>query len=283
MPFLEIQNVTKRFSSGKGSLEVLKNVCLAMNEGEFICVVGYSGAGKSTLINLVAGLSEPDEGRLFFETKPIHGTSLDRGLIFQNYSLLPWLTALGNVMLAVEQCFPELVSKKEIMERAAGYLELVKLGHAMNRRPAELSGGMRQRVSLARGLAMEPAILLLDEPLGALDALTRAELQDELVRIQEQKRRSILMITNDVDEAIMVADRVYPMSAGPSATLGESIPITVPRPRDRKSMNHNPDYHHDRKRILKYLLSHGPEMTQVPDAEPTLDPFPERLPLHAPS
>jgi len=257
MPFLELKNISKTYFTKKGKSEILQNISFSMNEGEFVCIVGYSGAGKTTLINLIAGLIEPDEGQVLLNGNPIQGTSLDRGLIFQNYSLLPWFTALRNVELAVEQCCPT-VTKKEIRDRSIRYLEMVKLGHALDRKPSELSGGMRQRVSLARGLAMQPKILLLDEPLGALDALTRAELQEELVRIQEQEKKTILMITNDVDEGILIADRIIPLSAGPAATLGEPMTVSVARPRNRKQMNRDPCYHHDRKTILHYLLTHGP-------------------------
>jgi nitrate/nitrite transport system ATP-binding protein len=250
---LELRGVSKRF----GAREVLRDVNLAMQPGEFVCIVGYSGAGKTTLMNLVAGLLAPDAGQIRLNGEPITGPCLDRALIFQNYSLLPWLTALGNVELAVAQRFPEL-TKVKVTEHARRYLQKVKLGHALQRRPAELSGGMRQRVSLARGLAMEPKILLLDEPLSALDALTRAELQEEFARIQEEERRTILMITNDVDEAILLADRIVPLSAGPGATLGEPIPVTVARPRERRKLNNDPNYHADRKVVLHYLLTHGP-------------------------
>jgi nitrate/nitrite transport system ATP-binding protein len=257
MAFLELKNVKKTFQTSKGTREILGNVSLTIEEGEFVCIVGYSGAGKTTLINLIAGLIEPDEGEILLQGKKINGTSLERGLIFQNYSLLPWLSALRNVELAVSQCCPS-ASAQEVKDRSIRYLEMVKLGHALDRKPSELSGGMKQRVSLARGLAMEPKILLLDEPLGALDALTRSELQNEFVRIQEQQKKTILMITNDVDEGILVADRIIPLSAGPSATLGEPLKVSVARPRDRKQMNHDPLYHHDRKIILNYLLAHGP-------------------------
>jgi nitrate/nitrite transport system ATP-binding protein len=252
-PILEIDGMSKCY----GEREVLRNVNLSVNEGEFVCIVGYSGAGKTTLINMVAGLSTPDSGRVTLDGRAVKGPSLDRGLIFQNYSLLPWLSALRNVELAVRQCRPS-ATKKEVRDHSVKYLEKVKLGHALDRRPGELSGGMRQRVCLARGLAMEPRLFLLDEPLSALDALTRAELQDELTRIQEEEKRTILMITNDVDEAIILADRIVPLSAGPAATLGDAVPVTVARPRDRKKLNFDPTYHHDRKVVLHYLLTHGP-------------------------
>jgi nitrate/nitrite transport system ATP-binding protein len=256
-PLLELTGVGKSFATPAGPREILRDVNLSVAEGEFVCVVGYSGSGKTTLINMIAGLTRPDAGEARLLGKPIDGPGLDRGLIFQNYSLLPWLTALGNVELAVRACRPR-AAPAEVRTQAVRHLEKVKLGHALERRPAELSGGMRQRVCLARGLAMEPRILLLDEPLGALDALTRAELQDELSRLQSEEKRTIVMITNDVDEAIMLADRIIPMSAGPAATLGPAIPVTVARPRDRRKLNEDPAFRHDRKAVLHYLLAHGP-------------------------
>jgi nitrate/nitrite transport system ATP-binding protein len=250
---LQVNNIRKAY----GSREVLRDISLEVTEGELVCIVGYSGAGKTTLINLIAGLLQPDSGEILFDGRPTDGPSLERSLIFQNYSLLPWLNALSNVELAVAQCLPQ-ATKAEVSARARRYLEMVKLSHALDRRPAELSGGMRQRVSLARGLAMEPKLLLLDEPLSALDALTRAELQEELMRIQQQEKRTILMITNDVDEAIMLADRIIPMSAGPAATLGSPVRVQLRRPCDRRQLNADPNYQHARKTILNYLLSHGP-------------------------
>jgi nitrate/nitrite transport system ATP-binding protein len=252
--FLELRNVAKGYGPARA---VLKDVSLAMREGEFVCVVGYSGSGKTTLINLIAGLLAADSGEILLNGAPVTGPDLRCALIFQNYSLLPWLSALRNVELAVAQCSPGAPSS-EVSARAKKYLTLVKLQNAWDRRPAELSGGMRQRVALARGLAMEPKILLLDEPLGALDALTRSELQDEFIRIQQEEKRTMLMITNDVDEAILLADRIVPMSAGPEATLGESIPVNIRRPIRRQELNYDPDYHRIRKAVVHYLLTHGP-------------------------
>jgi nitrate/nitrite transport system ATP-binding protein len=257
MPILELQNVSKSYRTAKGTREVLRDINLSMDEGEFVCIVGYSGSGKTTLVNLLAGLLAPDSGQMRLRGQPITGPSLDRALIFQNYSLLPWLSALRNVELAVAQCFSGS-SPSEITCRARRYLEMVKLSHALDRRPGELSGGMRQRVSLARGLAMEPRILLLDEPMGALDALTRAELQDELVRIQQREKRTVLMITNDVDEAILLGDRIIPLSAGPPATLGEPVAVGLAHPCDRQTLNYDPAYHAARKTVVHYLLTHGP-------------------------
>ena len=259
MPLLELNGINKAY----GGRSVLSGISFSMQEGECVCIVGYSGSGKTTLINLIAGLTEPDSGETIFNGKRVTGPALDRGLIFQNYSLLPWLSARRNVELAVAQCMPA-ASPAAIAERTLKYLRMVKLDHALDRRPAELSGGMRQRVALARGLAMEPRILLLDEPLGALDALTRGDLQDEFVRIQQQEKRSMLMITNDVDEAIMLADRIIPLSAGPGATLGEPIRVEVARPCNRQQLNVDPTYQRTRKSVLSFLLAHGPRATARP-------------------
>ncbi len=253
MAILELNRVTKSY----GPRPVLREVSFTVEPGECVCIVGYSGSGKTTLINLIAGLTTPNAGDIIFDGRRLNGPALDRALIFQNYSLLPWLSAQRNVELAVAQCMPG-ASAADITERALRYLRMVKLEHALDRRPGELSGGMRQRVALARGLAMEPKILLLDEPLGALDALTRAELQDEFVRIQRQEKRSMLMITNDVDEAIMLADRIMPLSAGPGATLGQPVPVEVKRPCNRQQLNLDPAYQTARKAVLNYLLANGP-------------------------
>src|SRR5437867_754641 len=257
MAVLEVKQVSNSYPTARGRHEVLGQVSFSLEDGEFVCLVGYSGSGKTTLIHLLAGLLAPDSGQILLQGQPIVGPSLERGLIFQNYSLLPWLSALRNVELAVAQRMPG-ASPAEISARAKKYLAMVKLSHALERRPAELSGGMRQRVALARGLAMEPKILLLDEPLSALDALTRAELQDEFIRIQQQEKRTMLMITNDVDEAILLADRIIPMSAGPSATLGEPIEVKIARPCPRQQLNYDPNYQRVRKAIVHYLLTHGP-------------------------
>jgi len=269
---LRVNKLHKRFVTASSTREVLRDITFEVAEGEFVCIVGYSGAGKTTLINLVAGLLRHDGGEILFEGRATDGPSLERSLIFQNYSLLPWLSALANVELAVAQRIPE-APKSEVAARARRYLQMVKLGHALDRRPGELSGGMRQRVSLARGLAMEPKLLLLDEPLSALDALTRAELQEELIRIQQEEKRTVLMITNDVDEAILLADRIIPMSAGPGATLGEPVAVRLRRPSDRRALNFNPDYQHARKAIISYLLNNGPGQRPRSAVPPVLQPL----------
>ena len=252
MSYLELNNVTKRFSTPKGTREVLKGVNLSVQEGEFAAIVGYSGSGKTTLLSLIAGLLQPDEGEILLQGKPIDGPGPDRGIVFQNYSLLPWMTAFENVHLAVTARFRD-VSAAQQEDRTQHYLKLVRLEHAAWKRPNELSGGMRQRVAVARGLAMRPKILLLDEPFSALDALTRASLQNELASIWERERTTILMITNDVDEAALLADRIYPLTPGPGATLGDPIPVEIQRPRVKRELSLSPAYQKVRKQIVEFL------------------------------
>jgi nitrate/nitrite transport system ATP-binding protein len=284
MAFLELASVSKGFGAGTTRTEVLRDVTLAVQEGEFVAIVGYSGAGKTTLMNMIAGLAAPDGGEVRVGGKAVTGPGPDRGVVFQNYSLLPWLTAYGNVHLAIDQIFPSWTpaEKRSAAER---YLSLVNLAAARDKHPAELSGGMRQRVAVARALAMNPRVLLLDEPFGALDALTRATLQDELARIWQQDQKTVLMITNDVDEALLLADRIVPLSAGPGATLGPAVDVTLPRPRDRKAMNHDPRFKLARNTVIEYLLGPGrrrgtatattPKATVQPTAEsPTAESIP---------
>src|SRR3954471_16555556 len=227
MAFLEIKGVSKSYGQINSRTEVLREINLEINKGEFVAIVGYSGAGKTTLISMIAGLVKPDAGTLTLNDLEITAPGPDRGIVFQNYSLLPWLTVYENISLAVDQLFPNWapVKKQQHVEK---YIEMVNLTPAREKRPSELSGGMRQRVSVARALAMDPQILLLDEPLSALDALTRAALQDEISRIWQENQKTVLMITNDVDEGILLADRIIPLSAGPNATLGPSITIDIP-------------------------------------------------------
>jgi nitrate/nitrite transport system ATP-binding protein len=258
MSYLQIFGVGKSFTSRSGTTEVLDDVNLIMDRGEFVAIVGFSGSGKSTLMNMVAGLVAPDRGVIRLEGQPITGPGPDRMLVFQNYSLLPWLTAYENVKLAVDQVFPQWEPgwRKKHVEQ---YLGMVNLSHAMDRKPAQLSGGMRQRVAVARALACEPRVMLLDEPFGALDALTRASLQDELLRIRSRDDRTVLMITNDVDEALLLADRIIPLTHGPRATLGPSVPVTIASPRDRKSLNHDPEFKRLRKEVTDFLLASAAE------------------------
>lgn len=256
MAIVELKNVFKHFGDGADRSEVLHGVDLAIEEGEFVAVVGFSGSGKSTLVNLIAGLQKPDQGEALMKGKPVTGPGPDRGVVFQNYSLMPWLTVAENIALAVDSVFPAM-PKAERAARVAHYTRMVGLSHAAERRPAELSGGMRQRVSVARALAMSPEVLLLDEPLSALDALTRAKLQDEIETIWSEEKKTVLLITNDVDEAILLADRIIPLTPGPRAKLGPSFKVDLPRPRDRTAMNHNEAFKTLRADVTACLMQMG--------------------------
>ena len=252
MSILKFENVSKGF----GDTPVLRNIDLEVEEGEFLVLLGFSGTGKTTLINMMAGLDQPTSGKVTFKGAPITGPGPERGVIFQNYSLMPWLTVTGNVGLAVDTVFPGL-SRKEKAEKVAHYVQMVGLSHATSRRPAELSGGMRQRVNVARALAMNPEVLLLDEPLSALDALTRANLADEIEGIWESDRKTCVLITNDVDEAIVLADRIIALN--PDGTLGEEFKVAIPRPRERSAMNTNETFKRLRADVTKYLMDVGIE------------------------
>lgn len=256
---LELKNVSKGFGEGNARTEVLSNINLNINEGEFVAIVGFTGSGKSTLVKLMAGLLAPDHGEILFKGKTVQGPSRERGIVFQNYSLLPWLTVLQNVMLAVNEAYPGW-SKEERIQHAKKFIDLVSLGHALNKRPAELSGGMRQRVSLARTLSMNPDMLLMDEPLSALDAITRGTLQQEIINIWDVNKTTALIITNDVDEGILMADRVIPLNVGPNATLGPEFKIDIERPRDKTALNDDPRFVKVRNQIMEYLMDAGNTM-----------------------
>ena len=231
---------------------------LSVNEGEFVAIVGFSGSGKTTLINLMAGLIAPDSGAVFFRGKPVTEPGPERGVVFQSYSLLPWLSVEGNVALAVDAVFASQ-KKSERAGRVRRYVDMVGLAHAADRKPAELSGGMRQRVAVARALALDPEVLLLDEPLSALDALTRAKLQTEIEAIWSKEKKTVVLITNDVDEAILLADRIIPLKPGPGASFGPEFTVPFARPRDRTEMNQNPAYKRLRAAITQYLMDVGVE------------------------
>ncbi|PTW63196.1 nitrate/nitrite transport system ATP-binding protein [Breoghania corrubedonensis] len=260
MPLLKINGLSKAYGSDTNRNVVLRDVNLAVEEGEFVAILGFSGTGKTTLISAIAGLIAPDEGEIVFRDKPVMGPAPERGVVFQNYSLLPWLTVAGNVALAVDQVFRR-EKKTQRRARVAGVIDMVGLSHASERRPAELSGGMRQRVAVARALAMSPQMLLLDEPLSALDALTRAKLQDEIERIWEADKKTVILITNDVDEAILLADRIIPLDPstlpGEGATLGQEFKVDLPRPRDRGAVNRDPAFKQLRGEITRYLMQVG--------------------------
>ncbi len=251
MAFLELTNVSKGF----GGPPVLSDINLSIGLGEFVAIVGYSGSGKTTLISLIAGLLRPTAGAITLDGQPITGPDPERGLVFQNYSLLPWLTVAENIALAVESVYPGK-SPADQAEQVDRFIAMVRLAHARDRLPRDLSGGMRQRVAVARTLATLPRILLLDEPLSALDALTRASLQDEITQIRRTDNTTILLITNSVDEALLLADRVIPLTPGPGATLGESVTVNLPRPRDRKALNHDPEFKRLRALITNRLLGY---------------------------
>jgi nitrate/nitrite transport system ATP-binding protein len=279
MSFLQLENVSKSYVSGARRTPVLRDINLSIREGEFVAIVGYSGAGKTTLISMLAGLTAPDGGAVSLAGQPITGPSPDRGVVFQNYSLLPWLTVSENIQLAVEQVFPKW-TRAQIRAHVERYVAMVNLSHAKAKKPSELSGGMRQRVSVARALAMDPKILLMDEPLSALDALTRATLQDEIERIWERDKKTVLLITNDVDEGILLADRIIPLSAGPGATLGPAVTVDLARPRDRKAINHDPRFKRIRNEVIGYLLGPGRKRPAPAEASgSTRAPIPDLKPV----
>ena len=270
MAYLELNNVSKGF----GGAPVLKDVNLTVEQGEFVAIVGFSGAGKTTLVSLIAGLIRPTTGKIMLNGAEITAPGPDRGIVFQNYSLLPWLSVFENILLAVEAVHPDWPANRR-REHVEKYIAMVNLTPARDKRPGELSGGMRQRVSVARALAMDPQILLLDEPLSALDALTRATLQDEISRIREETHKTVLLITNDPDEGIYLADRIIPLTAGPGATLGPSFPVEIARPRDRKSINHEPRFKQLRREVVDFMLNSKQERRTaitrklvLPDIEP---------------
>lgn len=253
MPLIEINNASKGYGHNGSRTEVLKDINLSVEEGEFVVIVGYSGSGKSTLINLISGLVKPDTGEALIEGKKITEPGPDRGLVFQNYSLLPWLTVEENIALAVDEVFKDWTPEQR-KEHVKKHIAMVKLTPAAHKLPKELSGGMRQRVSVARTLAMNPKVLLMDEPLSALDALTRAQLQDEISDIWMNNKTTVIWITNDPDEAILVADKVIPLLPTAPATLGEPMIIDLERPRDRRSINHDPKFKKLRTQLINTLL-----------------------------
>lgn len=250
---IQVQNVSQRFQTADGEFLALDRVSFDVRVGETISLIGHSGCGKSTLLNLIAGLTLPSEGVLLCDNREIAGPAPERAVVFQNHSLLPWLTAEENVALAVDQVFKQSMSRAERQEWIAHNLARVQMSHAAHKRPSELSGGMKQRVGIARALAMKPRVLLMDEPFGALDALTRAHLQDSVMRIQQELNTTIVLITHDVDEAVLLSDRVLMMTNGPAATLGEDLAIDLPRPRSRVALADEPRYHQLRQQILHFL------------------------------
>jgi nitrate/nitrite transport system ATP-binding protein len=253
--FIKVENAEMVFETKKGRFHALSDIHLSVAQGEFITLIGHSGCGKSTLLNLIAGLLKPSSGVLLCDRREIAAPGPERAVVFQNHSLLPWLTCAENVYLAVERVFGQAESKAELAARTAAALALVGMDHASAKRPHEISGGMKQRVGIARALAMEPKVLLMDEPFGALDALTRARLQDELLKIVQRTRSTVVMVTHDVDEAVLLSDRVVMMTNGPAATIGEILRVDLPRPRDRVELAEDRDYVHCRKAVLDFLYT----------------------------
>ena len=251
--YLKIDHVDKTFTRGSQQTEVLKDITLSIDRGEYVSIIGHSGCGKSTLLNIVAGLVRSTLGGVLLEDREVNEPGPDRAVVFQNHSLLPWLTVYDNVRLAVDKVFSGTKSRAERRAWTMHNLELVQIAHAKDKRPAEISGGMKQRVGLARALAMEPKVLLLDEPFGALDALTRAHLQDSVMAIHQKLRNTVLMITHDVDEAVLLSDRIVMMTNGPAARIGEVLDVPLARPRRRLEVASNPTYLKCRQRVLEFL------------------------------
>jgi nitrate/nitrite transport system ATP-binding protein len=256
--FIEVQDAEMVFTTRKGRFHALREINLTVAKGEFVTLIGHSGCGKSTLLNLIAGLTLPTSGALICDNREIAAPGPERAVVFQNHSLLPWLTCFDNVYLAVERVFGATEGKSRLKERTAEALALVGMSHALHKRPHEVSGGMKQRVGIARALAMEPKVLLMDEPFGALDALTRAHLQDELLKIVARTRSTVVMVTHDVDEAVLLSDRIVMMTNGPAATIGEILAVDLPRPRNRVELAEDSAYVHCRKQVLDFLYTrHG--------------------------
>jgi nitrate/nitrite transport system ATP-binding protein len=253
--YLQIENLGMVFDTRGKRFEALRDISLTVKRGEFVSLIGHSGCGKSTLLNLVAGLAKPTRGLMLLNNKEIAGPGPERGVVFQNHSLLPWLTCSGNVHLAVERVFGEKEVKAQLAERTRAALALVGLAAAMGKYPEEISGGMKQRVGIARALAMEPKVLLLDEPFGALDALTRAHLQDELMAIVAKTGSTVVMVTHDVDEAVLLSDRIVMMTNGPAAAIGGILEVELPRPRERLRLATHPRYIDCRREVLEFLYS----------------------------
>lgn len=264
-PFLSIERLTQSFPDGAGgTLTVFENATFGVEKGEFVCILGHSGCGKSTIMNILAGLAEPTSGVVKMDGFEVSGPSLDRGVVFQNYSLLPWLSALKNVTFGVEARYKDW-SKAQVEEHARKYLAQVGLeGDVVHRKPSQLSGGMRQRVSIARAFANQPKLLLLDEPFGALDALTRGTIQEELIKVWSQTEQTVFMITHDIDEAILLADRILLMTNGPLARVAESVEITIPRPRNRTEIVEHPNYYAIRNHLVQFLGQRSKELSGQP-------------------
>lgn len=271
--FLEVDGLSKVYPDGQGDeLTVFEDIRFVLEKGEFVCIIGHSGCGKSTILNVLAGLDEASAGNVVMSGKEVKGPSLERGVVFQNYSLLPWKTALKNIVFAVRARWPAW-SKAQVLEHSERYLTMVGLDQAMHRKPSQLSGGMRQRVSIARAFATQPDLLLMDEPFGALDALTRGVIQDELVKIWEETHQTVFMITHDVDEAILLSDRILLMANGPRARIAESVKVNIPRPRSRATIFQDPAYHTVRDYLVDFLINRSGTALPAGDGSPrVVDP-----------
>ncbi|MEI2417967.1 ABC transporter ATP-binding protein [Orrella sp. JC864] len=264
-PFLKIESLGKRYPGPRGQLgePVFDQVDFGIARGEFVCVIGHSGCGKTTILNILAGIDHPTEGAVIMDGREIAGPSLERGVVFQAHALLPWLTALQNVEFGVRSRWPGH-TREQVRAHSVRYLEMVGLGHALHKKPSELSGGMKQRVGIARAFAIQPKMLLLDEPFGALDALTRGTIQDELRRIVQATQQTVFMITHDVDEAILLSDRILLMSTGPCARIAETVRIDLPRERTRASLHHEPRYYEIRNQLVDFLVDRAHRKELLP-------------------
>ena len=262
--FLNISKIDMEFPTPSGSFTALKDVDLQIKKGEFISLIGHSGCGKSTVLNIVAGIYQATKGGILLKNKEVNEPGPERAVVFQNHSLLPWLTSFQNVQLAVDQVFSKTMSKSEKKEWIEHNLKLVHMDHAMHKRPDEISGGMKQRVGIARALAMQPEVLLMDEPFGALDALTRAHMQDSLMEIQKELNNTVIMITHDVDEAVLLSDRIVMMTNGPEATIGEILDVNLPHPRNRLALAENPEYNRLRSAVLTFLYEKQRKVEVIP-------------------
>ncbi|TNF37357.1 MAG: ABC transporter ATP-binding protein [Gammaproteobacteria bacterium] len=266
--FVEVEGLAKRYPSKDGVLTVFEDANFGIEKGEFVCIIGHSGCGKSTILNVLAGLDSATEGVVIMNGKEVAGPSLERGVIFQNYSLLPWRSALKNITFGVQARFPQW-SKEQVIEHSLKFLELVGLKGVEDRKPSQLSGGMRQRVSIARAFATQPQLLLMDEPFGALDALTRGVIQEELIKIWNETHQTVFMITHDVDEAILLADRILLMTNGPYARIAESVKVSIPRPRERNTIIHHPAYYKIRNHLVDFLVTRSKELSGGNSNTPT--------------
>ena len=253
--YIQIQSVEQTFKTNKGLFPALRDIHLDVAKGEFVALIGHSGCGKSTLLNLIAGLTTPTAGVLLCANREIAGPGPERAVVFQNHSLLPWLTCFDNVHLGIERVFGKAETKAQLRARTDAALAMVGLSHAAQKRPGEISGGMKQRVGIARALAMEPKVLLMDEPFGALDALTRAKLQDELLEIMARTQSTVVMVTHDVDEAVLLSDKIVMMTNGPAATIGEVLSVDLPRPRHRVELAESAEYQRYRKAVIDFLYT----------------------------